>query len=111
RRLARRFFNDDRPLGRRLEINRQHPMQVAAVIEDLPPATHLDAEVFGSGLASFSVLAANDSNPAWVQSDLLYTYVRLAPERSIHSIESESSAFLHRRYPAWMFTNGLDTGL
>jgi putative ABC transport system permease protein len=111
RRIARKFFNDDRPLGQRLEINRAHPMQVTAVIEDLPHATHLDVEVIASGKASFSILTANDSNPEWVQSDLLYTYVRLAPGQSIGKLENDSIAFMHRRYPPWNFTDGLETGL
>src|SRR6185503_8578754 len=59
RRIARKFFNDDRPIGQRLEINRSHPMQVTAVIEDLPPTTHLDVEIIASGNAAFSILTAS----------------------------------------------------
>jgi putative ABC transport system permease protein len=41
RKTARRYFGRDDVVGKALEMNRQHTMHVAAVIEDLPSNTHL----------------------------------------------------------------------
>ncbi|MDB6009542.1 MAG: transporter permease, partial [Gammaproteobacteria bacterium] len=54
RAVARRFFGRDDVLGKSIQVDRQHVMQVAAVIEDLPANTHLDAAVFVPAIASFS---------------------------------------------------------
>src|SRR5262245_36436735 len=60
RSLARKYFGRDDPVGEVLEVGRQHPMRVMAVIEDLPPNTHLAVDVIGSGRAAFSRMALID---------------------------------------------------
>lgn len=63
RSIACKYFGTDQALGRTLEINREHSLTVAAVIEDLPPNTRLfgdqDIGVFASGSAPFSPLNLN----------------------------------------------------
>jgi putative ABC transport system permease protein len=109
RRLARKYFHEDTPVGRTLEIDRQHVMQVTAVLEDLPSNTHLDTEIIASGRASFSTLTAADAHPErWAGSDWLYTYVRLLPGKSVESVRSGLEAFLHRHFPSFMYTRPLD---
>ena len=61
RTIARRFFGSDNVVGRTIELNRQHAMHVAAVIEDLPSNTHLSFEVLLPGIASFSDLTKFDA--------------------------------------------------
>jgi putative ABC transport system permease protein len=63
RRMARKFFGTDDAVGKTIEIDRQHPMRVAAVLEDFPSNTNLVGEIFASGKASFSELAAKDARP------------------------------------------------
>lgn len=51
RRMARKYFGSDNPIGETLEIDRSRVMTVTAVLQDLPSNTHLDAEIFGSAKA------------------------------------------------------------
>src|SRR5580693_5877874 len=48
KRMARKYFGTDTPLGQTIEIDREHTMRVTAVLEDLPSNTHLNAEIFAS---------------------------------------------------------------
>lgn len=57
RSLARKYFGRDAPLGETLQLDGRHSLRIGAVIEDLPPETHLTQEVFGSARAPFSTLA------------------------------------------------------
>ena len=51
RRMARKYFGTELPLGQTIEIDREYTMRVTAVLEDLPSNTHLNAEIFASALA------------------------------------------------------------
>jgi putative ABC transport system permease protein len=73
RRMARRYFGTDNPIGETLEIDRSRVMTVRAVLEDLPSNTHLDAEIFGSAKA-----VAGPDGP-FGENARVYVYVRLKP--------------------------------
>jgi putative ABC transport system permease protein len=62
RKMARKYFGSDTPIGKTIEIDRAHPMQVTAVLEDFPSNTSLAAEIFASGKADFSYLAYKDAH-------------------------------------------------
>jgi putative ABC transport system permease protein len=97
RSIARKYFHVDDPLGRVIEIDRKHPMRVTAIIEDLPANTHLDLQIIGSGLASFSDLAAFTANPAsFGDSDAAYTYVRVDPAASVDGLQKRIPDFVKR---------------
>jgi putative ABC transport system permease protein len=93
RRMARKYFGRDDPVGQILELEPQpfpsrpggplpepvaHRMQVTAVLQDLPSNSHLTTEIFASGLAPFSPLTLFDRLPKSF-GPRAYTYVRLAP--------------------------------
>lgn len=99
RRVARKYFGRDDPIGETLEIDRKHLMEVTAVLEDLPGNTHLDTEIFASGLAQFSRLIELDAIPAANQYPAVYTYVRLRPNASLQSLIAELPAFIDREIP------------
>ncbi|HEY4029715.1 MAG TPA: FtsX-like permease family protein [Caulobacteraceae bacterium] len=107
RRLARKYFGRDDPVGETLTLEpaplppqpgvarpapAPHPMRVAAVLQDLPPDTHLDTEAFASGLATFSSLTAFDRLPKSF-GPRVYTYVRLAPGASGAALAAAMPAF------------------
>src|SRR5450756_688021 len=80
RKIARRYFGRDDVVGKALEIDRRYTMHVAAVIEDLPSNSHLSADVFAPGIASFSALALLDAaDPNALRPENVYTYVRFRP--------------------------------
>jgi putative ABC transport system permease protein len=99
RSVARRYFGRDDVLGEALELDRKHTMHVGAVIEDLPPNTHLDAEVFAPGIASFSQLTQLDSvasDPDAIKPENVYTYVRLRPGADVNRMRAAMSGFALR---------------
>jgi putative ABC transport system permease protein len=60
---ARRFFARDDPIGEVLRVDRKHLLRVAAVIEDLPPNTHLFFEIVASSRNALSPYVQFDSTP------------------------------------------------
>ena len=109
RRLARKYFGRDDPIGETLTLEppplparfggasgpAEHPMRVAAVLQDLPDNTHLDTEVFASGLAPFSRLAFYERLPKGF-GPRAYTYLRLAPGASGANLAKALPAFAAR---------------
>ena len=95
RRIARKYFGRDLPLGETLQVQAAPPapagqpqpapearpwrsMRVTAVVEDLPPNTNLTTEIFASGRSAFSGFAYTDRlTPGGLTN---FTFVRLKPE-------------------------------
>jgi putative ABC transport system permease protein len=98
RQMARKYFGRDNPIGETIEINRQHSMQVTAVLMDLPSNTHLDARIFASGRAAYSRLAVLDAmqGPAIQKPWNALTYIRLSPTASIDELARALPDFIDR---------------
>jgi putative ABC transport system permease protein len=91
RRMARKYFGSDLPLGQTIEIDREHTMRVTAVLEDLPSNTHLNAEIFGSARAL-------PPTPAGFVFRC-YVYLRLAPGASAEALRAALPGFVDRHSP------------
>jgi putative ABC transport system permease protein len=101
RSLARKYFGSDAPLGAMLEFSRQDAMRVTAIIDDLPPNTHLATQIIASGRAPASLLRAEDDQgerPA-TTSFGDYVYVRLKPGVAFAAIQDRLSDFTNRHFP------------
>jgi putative ABC transport system permease protein len=96
RSMARKYFGRDDPTGETIELDRAHRMQVGAVIEDIPANSHLAAQIFASGLASFSPFAIAENADRGNWGDTVYTYFRLVPGASVDPIRDDMAAFLER---------------
>lgn len=110
RKAARQLFGDGNPVGRTLDVigratnndYRTNVIRVAAVVEDFPSNSHLNAEVFLPGVASFSSLStleAQQSRPGAVRNEYAYTYVRLRAGASIEEVRSRLRAFADAHVP------------
>lgn len=103
RSMAQKYFGSDDPIGQQLEIDREHVMSVAAVIEDLPSNTHLDIGIVAAARASFSPLSRADALPPPLASGNNaapgFTYLRLKPGASIESLRNDTAGFLARHVP------------
>jgi putative ABC transport system permease protein len=106
RKIAQRFFGRDDVVGQTIELNREHLMRVAAVIEDLPSNTHLAGEAFLPGVAQFSEISRKDAEQ-WGsnndKSDGTQAYVRLRPGANIDEISAAIPVFVHRHLPRQRF--------
>jgi len=102
RTAARRYFGREDVLGEPIEIDRKYTLHVTAVLEDLPSNTHLAAEVFAPGIASFSALAYYDRsplNPDSLVPENTYTYIRLKPGARVERLTAAMPGFAIRHVP------------
>ncbi len=101
RSMARKYFGTDMPIGSTLELGRQHPLRVTAVLEDLPPNTHLDTQILVSGLAPFSDLTREDADKPDPNNNNFggWAYARLKPGVDRRAVESRLPAFIHQYFP------------
>jgi putative ABC transport system permease protein len=97
RRMARKYFGRDTPIGETLRIDRHYTAQVTAVLDDFPATTNLSAEIFISGAAPYSGLSRLDAEPqgnGFLCS--VHILFRLNPGASVEQLRRDLSAFLHR---------------
>ncbi len=96
RRIARKYFGKDLPLGETLQVQRAtrflpsgflppeptwYPMRVTAVLRDLPSNTNLSTEIFASGRSAYSSLTLADAQASFLYTRV-YTFVRLSPKQT-----------------------------
>ncbi len=102
RRMARKYFGRDLPLGETLQVQAIEPpppghpqppsetrpwraLRVTAVVEDLPPNTNLTTEIFASGRSAYSGLAYADRDEPGSFSN--FTFVRLKPKVAVADLQ------------------------
>ncbi len=91
RRMAQKYFGRTDVVGQSLEIRRRDTLRITAVLEDLPPNTHLNTEIIASGRASFSALTIFDArvpNLREIRAEV-YTYFRMKPGVSREALDAE----------------------
>ncbi len=93
RAVARKYFGRDAPIGQPLLINGA-PMKVTAVIQDLPPTTHLIFDMYGSTRAPQSPMAALEKRDT-PQNLVVTTYVRLKLGASLAGVDMAGFARRH----------------
>jgi putative ABC transport system permease protein len=91
RRMARKYFGRDLPLGETLQVDRKVTLQVTAVLADLPANTHLNTEVFASAKAI--------PHPEGMNAYRAYTYVRLAAGASAEQLRQGFGEWVDRNMP------------
>jgi putative ABC transport system permease protein len=107
RQMARKYFGVDAPIGETLLVQAPagdgplfatpHPMQVRAVLEDIPRSTHLEQfKIFASGSAAWSPLALEDQRPG--PGLFFWTYARLPLDVPADRIRQGLEGFAARHY-------------
>ncbi len=98
RRMARKYFGKDNPIGETLEFDRKHTLTVTAVLKDFPSNTNLDTEFFSAGQSSYAELhdidVRRDCETCFFEE--VETYIRLKPGATVVSLEAAMPAFLER---------------
>jgi len=105
RTIARRYFGDEDPLGKSLQLRLQQdidvPVRVLAVIEDLPGNTHFNFRMVASTNASFApkqYFATDDQTNTFELG--AHTYIRLRDGATAERIKADAKSFLERHYPS-----------
>jgi putative ABC transport system permease protein len=97
RAVARKYFGQDAPIGQPLLVNGS-PLRVTAVIQNLPPTTHLIYDMYGSTRAPQSPMAALEKRDTPL-NNVVATYVRLKPGASAASVDAGMPEFVRRHLP------------
>jgi putative ABC transport system permease protein len=92
--MARKFFGEDAPLGKTLEVDRKHTLRVTAVLEDLPSSTHFKFRLLAGPQSPTSVLNGNHK-----QGEGAYTYFRLVRGTDFTQVQRQLRAYIetHRK--------------
>ena len=96
---AKKYFGDDDPLGKRLNLNNFRDLEVVGVIEDLPDNTHLDFSMIGS-FETFKTFFNNqqffDTQWVWVAA---WMYFTVESEQDATRISEGLPAFVEAHFP------------
>lgn len=110
RTFARRYFGEDRPLGKTLTIRSvregagsraapppglPHALRVTAVVEDLPETANLRVEAFASASSEGSPLRQGADVHFAASDQVSYTFLRLRPGASVPAIQRRLNDALH----------------
>jgi putative ABC transport system permease protein len=85
---AKRFFGDENPVGERLSFNGMEDMlEVAAVVEDAPKASHFHFNF----IISYVSIKSLDFNDPWMSWDDFghFNYVKLSAGASAENLEAK----------------------
>jgi putative ABC transport system permease protein len=105
RSIAEKYFGRDDPVGQTILLDDEHVMTVMAIVNDLPlNGTALETGLFASGLASYSALSKCDREaPENAKRGAVKlcgrTYVQLAPQTNLDSLQRAVDAVLVGAYP------------
>ena len=111
RRLATKYFGDEDPIGQTLEFSGGHPLRIAAVIEDLPVATHLVSEIYGSARNLEFGLVQLDQGPAGEgYNTQVMTYIASDPGKGLTAEELQNAMpdFARRNLGRLMERTGIE---
>jgi putative ABC transport system permease protein len=99
RRMARKYFGTDDPIGQILEID-DTPFRVGAILKDLPAQTHFTTEVFVSGKSALSPLpdpaVPLKLNASFEELTRPLTYIRLKKGADPVALERDLAQFMAR---------------
>lgn len=93
--LARKFFGDEKAMGKVMEFGNLGKLKVTGVFQDVPVNTHLKFDM----LISISTMEKYYGD--WVMDswwiDLTYTYVKLVPGTGADEFETKVNDYVHKR--------------
>jgi len=99
RSIARRYFGDESPLGKVLEVNRAIPLRVLAVVDDLPGNTQFTFTMLASAKSRMSSQSIYDSGTGHSDWPGAFTYFQVRTSADAARIEADAPNFVRRHYP------------
>jgi putative ABC transport system permease protein len=98
--LARKYFNEDEPVGKTLRLNNNVDLKVTGVLRDIPANSHFVADAF----VAFSTLddflgGERLSHWGWMDH---YTYILLSNDSKPESLQFKFPEFIKSNAPEWV---------
>ncbi|MFC2124486.1 FtsX-like permease family protein [Bacteroidota bacterium] len=107
RTTAKKYFGEDDPIGKRLNLNSFRDLEVIGVFEDLPDNTHLQLTM----IASFETFKSFFNNPAFFDSQWVWVaawmYFTVEDELAAEYISDQMGAFIKGHYPEVLADKGV----
>ncbi|MEO1053075.1 MAG: ABC transporter permease [Bacteroidota bacterium] len=85
-RLAKKYFADEDPIGKTINLNGNSEVEITAVMADLPTNSHIQLDYLLNTDRLRSFWAGMDTN--W-GSNTLYTYVQLSEQASVAEVDEK----------------------
>lgn len=104
--IAKKYFGDEDPIGKRINLNRFRDLEVIGVIKELPHNTHLKFNMIGSleTLKTFFGPNTFDSQWVWVAAWLYFT---VEDPNDAARIGGQLDDFVARHYPQSLVDKGV----
>jgi putative ABC transport system permease protein len=97
---AKKYFGDDDPIGKRINLNNFRDLEVVGVIQDLPDNTHLQFDM----IASFETFKTFFNNQAFFETQFTWVaawmYFTVENEQDAEKIRKGLPAFVKAHFPA-----------
>lgn len=104
---AKKYFGDDDPIGKRLNLNSFRDLEVVGVIADLPDNTHLHFSMIAS-FETFKTFFQNqqffDTQWVWVAA---WMYFTVDNEQDAEKIRADLPNFVKRHFPETLTDGGV----
>lgn len=105
---AKKYFGEEDPIGKTLNLNNFRDLEVVAVVEDLPSNTHLEFDMIGS-FETFKTFFTNnptffDTQWTWVAGWLYFT---VENEQEAQKIDAALPEFVKNHYPELLVDKGI----
>jgi putative ABC transport system permease protein len=105
--LAKKYFGDEDPIGKRLNLNNFRDLEVVGIVEDLPLNTHLNFDM----IASFETFKTFFNNQAFFETQWTWVaawmYFTVENEADAEKIRQELPKFVKAHYPANLTDAGI----
>lgn len=106
--IAKKYFGNDDPIGKMLNLNGFRELEVIGVIENLPLNTHLDFNMLAS-FETFRSFFAN--NPSFFETQWVWVaawmYFTVENPDEAERIREQLPDFVHRHYPEVLAEKGV----
>ena len=104
---AKKYFGEENPIGKTLNLSNFRDLEVVAVIEDVPAGTHLQFDM----VASFDTYRSFFDNPAFFDNAWVWVaawmYFTVEDEAAIAKINNQLPAFVENHYPEALAEKGV----
>lgn len=103
---AKKYFGNDDPIGKVLDLRGLFDLEVSGIFEDIPENSHMDIDVLAS-LQTYIDYAGERAVDSW-KWDGYYTYILLSPGATPESVTNALPALVESRTGDWLQESGQD---